>query len=138
MIWHPSIQQQVNRISDYLVQRLERVALSRKIVCVLIHLGRRCLCGLYEVSNHQRSANSSVMDLTYACAVIPKLKCIKKASLKYNDAFFNCPKFVPFSGQYIEIIEFYGAQKKTRTSTSFRILVPETSASTNSAIWALL
>ncbi len=29
-----------------------------------------------------------------------------------------------------------GAQKKTRTSTSFRTQVPETCASTNSAIWA--
>ena len=35
--------------------------------------------------------------------------------------------------------EFYlknGAQKRTRTSTSLRILAPEASASTNSAIWA--
>lgn len=29
-----------------------------------------------------------------------------------------------------------GAQKKTRTSTPFRELAPEASASTNSAIWA--
>ena len=30
----------------------------------------------------------------------------------------------------------YGAQKRTRTSTSIRTLAPEASASTNSAIWA--
>ena len=30
----------------------------------------------------------------------------------------------------------YGAQKKTRTSTRLTGLAPETSASTNSAIWA--
>ncbi len=32
--------------------------------------------------------------------------------------------------------EFYGAQKRTRTSTTLRSLAPEASASTNSAIWA--
>ncbi len=32
----------------------------------------------------------------------------------------------------------YGAQKKTRTSTTARPLDPESSASTNSAIWALI
>ena len=33
---------------------------------------------------------------------------------------------------------FFGAQDRTRTCTSLRILVPETSASTNSATWAFL
>jgi hypothetical protein len=33
--------------------------------------------------------------------------------------------------------DFNGAQEKTRTSTSFRKLAPEASASTNSATWAL-
>ena len=32
---------------------------------------------------------------------------------------------------------FDGAQNKTRTCTSLRTLVPETSASTNFAIWAV-
>ena len=31
----------------------------------------------------------------------------------------------------------FGAQEKTRTSTTLRSLIPETSASTNSATWAL-
>ena len=32
--------------------------------------------------------------------------------------------------------DLFGAQKRTRTSTSIRTLAPEASASTNSAIWA--
>ena len=44
----------------------------------------------------------------------------------------NPPKFIQ-----IRILGgFYGAQKRTRTSTTVKSLVPETSASTNSATWA--
>ena len=32
---------------------------------------------------------------------------------------------------------FFGAQERTRTFTYLRTLVPETSASTNSATWAI-
>ncbi len=34
------------------------------------------------------------------------------------------------------ISDFFGAQEKTRTSTTFQLLAPEASASTNSATWA--
>ena len=34
-------------------------------------------------------------------------------------------------------MKIYGAQERTRTSTSIKTLAPEASASTNSATWAL-
>jgi hypothetical protein len=37
---------------------------------------------------------------------------------------------------YAGVAGDYGAQERTRTSTTVKSLVPETSASTNSATWA--
>lgn len=42
----------------------------------------------------------------------------------------------PQAGQLLNINNGTGAQKRTRTSTPFRVPAPEAGASTNSAIWA--
>ena len=48
-----------------------------------------------------------------------------------------CPKrYDVFTNKNIGLGSLYGAQERTRTSTSFRTLAPEASASTNSTTWA--
>jgi hypothetical protein len=59
----------------------------------------------------------------------PRLERALKPSLARNSKG-------PQAGQLLSIINGNGAQKRTRTSTSFRIPAPEAGASTNSAIWA--
>ena len=85
--------------------------------------------------------------LKVACLPIPppgrirmkdkRQKAKDKSKSSYKKFLFS---FFPFTilllSFYFYLLSFPSAQNRTRTCTSLLTLVPETSASTNSAIWA--
>lgn len=81
-----------------------------------------CLARAKAGPQRRSDAQSGKRRVSRSCAGVSKSHRQKRKS---SASFWDCRAFWEF-----------GAQKRTRTSTPFRVPAPEAGASTNSAIWA--